>query len=120
VRAVLSRAGLFANRRRSLAGFDVLARHHFGIPIGTVPFAGGWRTLPEASRTRVGKNGRNHLLGATSRDAGQAIAGTRWRRLGKQVAQIIEDVRGGIDGLAIDHAAFQAPALAPRSWPSQL
>jgi type VI secretion system protein ImpH len=71
VRAVLSRAGLFANRRRSLAGFDVLARHHFGIPIGTAPFAGGWRTLPEASRTRVGKNGRNHLLGAG------AVAGRR-------------------------------------------
>jgi len=70
-RAVLSRAGLFANRRRSLAGFDVLACHHFGVQIRTAPFAGGWRTLPEASRTCIGSNGRNHWLGAG------AVAGRR-------------------------------------------
>jgi type VI secretion system protein ImpH len=71
VRAVLSRAGLFANRRRSVAGFDVLACHHFGVTIRTTPFAGGWRTLPEESRTRIGSNGRNQLLGAG------AVAGRR-------------------------------------------
>jgi type VI secretion system protein ImpH len=71
VRAVLSRAGLFANRRRSLAGFDVLACHHFGLQVRSAPFAGGWRTLPEASRTQIGKQGRNHLLGAG------AVAGRR-------------------------------------------
>jgi len=70
-RAVLARAGLFANRRRSLAGFDVLASHHFGLQVRTEPFAGGWRPLPEESRTHIGRNGRNHLLGSG------AVAGTR-------------------------------------------
>jgi type VI secretion system protein ImpH len=69
--AVLSRAGLMANRRRSLAGFDVIASQHFGVPARSSPFAGGWRILPEASRTRVGREGRNHLLGQG------AVAGTR-------------------------------------------
>jgi type VI secretion system protein ImpH len=69
--AVLARAGLFANRRRSLAGFDVMACHHFGVTVRSSPFAGGWRMLPEASHTRVGRRGRNHLLGQG------AVAGTR-------------------------------------------
>ena len=47
---------------------------------------------------------RNHLLGAVGRDAGQPVAGARRGRLGEQVAQIIELIRGGIDRLAIDHA----------------
>ncbi len=69
--AMLARAGLFANRRRSLAGFDVLASHHFGMKVRTVPFAGGWRALPEESRTRIGRRGRNHRLGEA------AVAGAR-------------------------------------------
>jgi type VI secretion system protein ImpH len=69
--AVLARAGLIANRRRSLAGFDVIAGHHFAVPVRSSPFAGGWRTLPEASRTQVGRRGKNHLLGQG------AVAGTR-------------------------------------------
>jgi len=71
VRAVLARAGLFANRRRSLAGFDVIACHHFGLPVRSSPFAGGWRLLPEASQTRVGARGRNQKLGQG------AVAGKR-------------------------------------------
>ncbi|MEX3959683.1 type VI secretion system baseplate subunit TssG [Trinickia sp. EG282A] len=71
VDAVLARAGLFANRRRSVAGFDVLAAHHFGINVRTAPFAGGWRALPDESTTRIGRAGRNHWLGAG------AVAGTR-------------------------------------------
>jgi type VI secretion system protein ImpH len=63
VSAILARAGLMANRRRSLAGFDVIAHHHFGLPVRSSPFAGGWRTLPEESQTRIGRRGCNHLLG---------------------------------------------------------
>ncbi|TKC81440.1 type VI secretion system baseplate subunit TssG [Trinickia terrae] len=69
--AVVARAGLFANSRRSLAGFDVIAHHHFGVKIRSSPFAGGWRDLPEASRTSIGRRGSNHLLGAG------AVAGRR-------------------------------------------
>jgi type VI secretion system protein ImpH len=61
--AILARAGLMANRRRSLAGFDVIAQHHFGVPVRTSPFAGGWRTLAEESCTRIGRRGCNHHLG---------------------------------------------------------
>ncbi|VWC49479.1 type VI secretion protein [Burkholderia lata] len=70
--AILGRAGLFANQRRSLAAFDVMVRHQFGALASSTPFDGGWRTLPEASRTRVGpRQGRNNLLGRG------ALAGTR-------------------------------------------
>jgi type VI secretion system protein ImpH len=71
LRAVLARTGMFANRRRSLAGFDVLLRHHFGIDARSTPFAGGWRSVPPASRTTIGHAGRNRTLGAG------AIVGTR-------------------------------------------
>ncbi|WP_233809730.1 type VI secretion system baseplate subunit TssG [Paraburkholderia sp. HP33-1] len=71
MRALLARAGLFANRRRSLAGFDVMAQHHFGVTVRSTPFAGGWRTLPDASRTAIGSAGRNRRLGV------DAVAGTR-------------------------------------------
>ncbi|QCP53532.1 type VI secretion system baseplate subunit TssG [Trinickia violacea] len=69
--AVLARAGLFANSRRSLAGFDVMACHHFGLPMRSSPFAGGWREIAAASQTRIGRQGRNHRLGTG------AVAGTR-------------------------------------------
>lgn len=71
MRAVLARAGLFANRRRSLAGFDVMVLHHFRVHVRSTPFAGGWRTLPAASRTAIGSGGRNRRLGQ------DAVAGTR-------------------------------------------
>ncbi|MEM5313010.1 type VI secretion system baseplate subunit TssG [Paraburkholderia sp. JHI869] len=71
IRAVLARAGLFANRRRSLAGFDVMVLHHFRVHVCSTPFAGGWRTLPPASRTAIGSGGRNRRLGQ------DAVAGTR-------------------------------------------
>ncbi|WP_395061871.1 type VI secretion system baseplate subunit TssG [Paraburkholderia silvatlantica] len=71
IRAVLARAGLFANRRRSLAGFDVMVLHHFRVHVRSTPFAGGWRALPPASRTAIGSGGRNRRLGQ------DAVAGTR-------------------------------------------
>lgn len=71
IRAVLARTGLFANRRRSLAGFDVMVLHHFRVHVRSTPFAGGWRTLPPASRTAIGSGGRNRRLGQ------DAVAGTR-------------------------------------------
>jgi hypothetical protein len=41
---------------------------------------------------------RDHLLGTVGGDPGQPVAGARRRRLGQQIAQIIEYVGGGIDG----------------------
>src|SRR6267154_5167472 len=62
---------------------------------------------------------RDHLLGAVGCDPRQAVAGPRWRGLGQEIAQIFEDVGGGIDGVAVDHggsrpAAPYAPWLPPR------
>ncbi|UTH75149.1 type VI secretion system baseplate subunit TssG [Chromobacterium sp. IIBBL 290-4] len=69
--ALLARAALLADRRRSLAGFVALARHHFGAPFAAEPFAGGWRDIPPASRSAIGPNGRNARLGQG------ALAGSR-------------------------------------------
>ena len=51
---------------------------------------------------------RDHLLGAIGGDPRQAIAGARRRGLGQQIAQIVEDVGGGIDDVAIDHGGSGA------------
>ena len=83
IRAVLSRAGLFANRRRSLAGFDVLASHHFGLQIRSAPFAGRLagaaggkphahrqkRPQSRARRRRGGRHGASGTNTAASRSA---------------------------------------------------
>ncbi len=69
--ALLARTGLIANERRSLAGFRLLVRHHFGVPVEIAPFEGDWRPIPEASLSRLGRSGRNRVLG---RDA---VAGKR-------------------------------------------
>lgn len=69
--ALLTRAALLADRRRSLAGFVALARHHFGVPIAAEPFAGGWRDIPLARLTRIGRQGCNAALGRG------ALAGSR-------------------------------------------
>jgi len=108
--AILARAGLMANRRRSLAGFDVIASHHFSVPLRSSPFAGGWRTLPEASRTRVGQRGRNHLLGQG------AVAGTRiWdehRGIGIAIGPLpLETYRSFLPG-GPSHTALHALAMA--------
>ncbi len=69
--AVLARSALFAGGRRSLAGFAALVRQHFNLPVEVEAYVGAWRDIPEASRSRMLRGGRNLGLG---RDA---VAGTR-------------------------------------------
>ncbi|MDH1263703.1 type VI secretion system baseplate subunit TssG [Pseudomonas sp. GD03944] len=69
--AVLSRSVLFMGGRRSLAGFTTLVRQHFGQPIQASAYEGAWRSIPPASRSRLGRGARNLTLGRT------AIAGTQ-------------------------------------------
>lgn len=61
--ALLARAALLADRRRSLAGFAALASRHLAAPVQASPYAGGWREIPPASRTSIGPHGRNAALG---------------------------------------------------------
>ena len=57
---------------------------------------------------------RDHVLGAIGGDARQAIAGARRRGLGQEIAQIIEDIGGGIDDVTIDHGGSGPSARLPR------
>lgn len=69
--AILSRSALFMGGRRSLAGFTTLVRQHVGQPVQASAYAGAWRSIPAASRSRLGRGGRNLKLGHN------AVAGSR-------------------------------------------
>lgn len=69
--AILSRSALFMGGRRSLAGFTSVFRRHFGLPIQAGAYAGAWRSIPPASRSRLGRAAGNLKLGRN------AVAGTR-------------------------------------------
>nr|WP_298169860.1 type VI secretion system baseplate subunit TssG [uncultured Pseudomonas sp.] len=68
---IMARAALFAGARRSLAGFETIARHHFAVTVRVEQFQGAWREIPAASRSCLGRPGRNLSLGRT------AVAGKR-------------------------------------------
>jgi hypothetical protein len=58
---------------------------------------------------------RDHLLGAAGCDSREAVAGARRRGLGQEVAQIVKDVAGGIDDVAIDHNGSGSSVLIARA-----
>jgi type VI secretion system protein ImpH len=68
---IFARTALFAGARRSLAGFETIVRHHFAISVRLEQFQGAWREIPVASRSCLGRPGRNMQLGRT------AVAGKR-------------------------------------------
>lgn len=68
---ILARSALFAGARRSLAGFETIVRHHFAVSVRLEQFQGAWREIPETSRSRLGRSGRNLRLGHS------AVAGKR-------------------------------------------
>lgn len=63
---ILARAGLFSGQRRSLAGFETIVRHHFGVPVRLEQFHGAWKKIPMASLSRLGRCGVNGELGRTA------------------------------------------------------
>jgi type VI secretion system protein ImpH len=69
--AVLACTALFADGRRSLAGFAAIVREQFEIPVELSAYEGAWREIPLASRSIVRAGGRNLQLGRS------AVAGTR-------------------------------------------
>lgn len=69
--AVLACSALFADGRRSLAGFAAIVREQFELPVELSAYEGAWREIPLASRSLMKPGGRNLQLGRT------AVAGTR-------------------------------------------
>src|SRR6478672_7661906 len=58
---------------------------------------------------------RDRPLRAVGCNPRQSVAGPRRRRLGQEIAQIIEGIAGGIDGMAVDHGGSR-PAAPYASW----
>lgn len=69
--AVLACTALFADGRRSLAGFAAIVREQFAVPVELSAYEGAWRLIPAASRSVMKPGGRNLQLGRS------AVAGTR-------------------------------------------
>lgn len=63
---IVARTALFAGSRRSLAGFENIVRHHFAVTVRLEQFQGAWREIPAASRSRLGRPGRNLALGRSA------------------------------------------------------
>jgi hypothetical protein len=70
-----------------------------------ITLVGNDRLVQEALERNIGerKPGCDHLLGAIGGDPGQPVAGARWRRLGQEIAQVVENVTGGSNDVAINH-----------------
>lgn len=65
--ALLTYAGLFAERYRSPAGLERILSDYFGVPAALETFKGHWDALEPEDRTAIGSvRGRNHTLGATA------------------------------------------------------
>src|SRR5690606_3704838 len=43
-----------------------IVRHHFAVPVRLEQFQGAWREIPAASRSQLGRGGRNLELGRTA------------------------------------------------------
>ncbi len=56
---------------------------------------------------------RDHLLGAVGGNSRQPVARARRGGLGQQVAQIVEHVAGGVDGVTIDHGGSATTLALP-------
>ena len=72
--------------------------------------------VQELLQRNVGKRNpcRDHRFGAVGCDPGETIARARRRGLGQEIAQVIEDIGGGIDGVAIGHGGSAPSAQVAR------
>ncbi len=79
-----------------------------------VVFIGNDGLLQELLKRNVSERNprRNHFLGAVGGNSGQAVAGTRWRGFGKEIAKVVENVGGGTYGMPIDHVRSGPSALS--------
>jgi type VI secretion system protein ImpH len=77
-RSLLPYAGLLSQRPRSVVGLEHILSGHFQVPARVEQFSGVWRTIQQDQWTRLGKSGRNQVLGKT------IVLGTRvWDQQGR-------------------------------------
>jgi type VI secretion system protein ImpH len=71
-RALLTYAGLLAQRPRSMLGLETLLEDYFGVRVRGHPFRGRWLALEPADCTRIGAS-----AGCANTLGGDAVLGTR-------------------------------------------
>jgi type VI secretion system protein ImpH len=62
----LYRAGLFSQQTRSADGLETLLCDHFQLPFHVSQYSGGWLTLRNSDRFRIGSHGFANMLGENS------------------------------------------------------
>jgi type VI secretion system protein ImpH len=65
-RILMSYAGLFWQRPRSIIGLERILGHQFDIPVAITQFYGKWRRAPEKDLTKIGMSGRFQVLGKSA------------------------------------------------------
>ncbi|MCK6556301.1 type VI secretion system baseplate subunit TssG [Candidatus Binatia bacterium] len=65
-RVLLYYSGLLAQRRRTASALAGILQDHFAVPAGVEQCIGQWLPIPPRSRTRLGRRGANHQLGASA------------------------------------------------------
>ena len=78
-----------------------------------IVFVGNDGLLQELLERNIGQRDprRDHLRGTFGGHPREAVAGARRRGLGEEIAEIIEHIAGGVDGVAIDHEYSGPSAL---------
>lgn len=76
-RSLLAYAGLLAQRPRSAVALEQMLADYFGAAVEVEQLRGRWLTLDEDQRTRIGRPGENHELGA-----GAVLGGRVWEQQG--------------------------------------
>jgi type VI secretion system protein ImpH len=64
--AKLSRCGLFAPQSRSAEALEQIVADYFELPASLIPFIGGWLTIPQQARCRLGVHPEYATLGLTA------------------------------------------------------
>ncbi len=93
-------------KRRRVVAIDDQAGH-------LVLFIGNDRLVQKLRQRHIGQRHprRHHLFGGVGCQSREPIAGARRGRLGEKIAQIVEYVGRGIDGMAIVHGDFRPCGL---------
>lgn len=76
--ALLSHAGVFAQRRRPAVMLERLLQVHFGLDVEVRQFSGRWLALDSADRSALGPEGPHNGLGT-----GLSLGGRVWDEQGK-------------------------------------
>ncbi|PYP84909.1 MAG: type VI secretion system baseplate subunit TssG [Candidatus Angelobacter sp. Gp1-AA117] len=77
-RVLLPYAGLLSQQPRSVVGMEHILSDHFNVPVQVQQFSGVWRQIEPDQYTKLGRLGRNQILGEN------VVLGTRiWDQQGR-------------------------------------